>query len=106
MKRAGSIAEAYSKNVVNVLTFGPSGAQEVLLEVKFAEVDRSAVSQSESICFRPVWERPLARPAPDNMADSEFRESRTLSACRPLPLRINDPHFRFADGSFSTTPAD
>jgi len=45
MKRAGSIAEAYSKNVVNVLTFGPSGAQEVLLEVKFAEVDRSAVSQ-------------------------------------------------------------
>jgi len=45
MKRAGSIAEAYSKNVVNVLTFGPSGAQEVLLEVKFAEVDRSSVSQ-------------------------------------------------------------
>ncbi len=44
-KRAGMIAEAYSKNVVNVLTFGPVGAQEVLLEVKFAEVDRSALSQ-------------------------------------------------------------
>jgi pilus assembly protein CpaC len=44
-KRAGLIAEAYSKNVVNVLTFGPVGAQEVLLEVKFAEVDRSAVTQ-------------------------------------------------------------
>jgi len=44
-KRAGLIAAAYSKNVVNVLTFGPVGAQEVLLEVKFAEVDRSAVSQ-------------------------------------------------------------
>src|SRR4051794_8548906 len=44
-KRAGMIAEAYSKNVVNVLTFGPVGAQEVLLEVKFAEVDRSAVTQ-------------------------------------------------------------
>ena len=39
------IAEAYSKNVVNVLTFGPVGAQEVLLEVKFAEVDRSALTQ-------------------------------------------------------------
>jgi pilus assembly protein CpaC len=39
------IAEAYSKNVVNVLTFGPVGAQEVLLEVKFAEVDRSAITQ-------------------------------------------------------------
>jgi pilus assembly protein CpaC len=44
-KRAGMIAEAYSKNVVNVLTFGPVGAQEVLLEVKFAEVDRAAVIQ-------------------------------------------------------------
>lgn len=44
-KHAAAIASAYSKNVVNVLTFGPVGAQEVLLEVKFAEVDRSALSQ-------------------------------------------------------------
>jgi pilus assembly protein CpaC len=44
-KRAEAIAGAYSKNVVNVLTFGPTGAQEVLLQVKFAEVDRSATSQ-------------------------------------------------------------
>src|SRR3984893_15935587 len=50
-KRAGMIAEAYSKNVVNVLTFGPVGAQEVLLEVKFAEVDRSAVTQLGSNFF-------------------------------------------------------
>jgi pilus assembly protein CpaC len=40
-KKAGQVAEAYSKNIVNVLTFGPVGAQEVLLQVKFAEVDRS-----------------------------------------------------------------
>ncbi|MGB7025343.1 MAG: type II and III secretion system protein family protein, partial [Candidatus Acidiferrales bacterium] len=44
-KRAGELASAYSKNVVNVLTFGPVGSQEVLLEVKFAEVDRSAMTQ-------------------------------------------------------------
>src|SRR5438270_11229801 len=44
-KRAGMIAEAYSSKVVNVLTFGPLGAQEVLLEVKFAEVDRSALAE-------------------------------------------------------------
>ena len=44
-KRAGMIAQAYSKNVVNVLTFGPVGTQEVLLQVKFAEVDRTAVQQ-------------------------------------------------------------
>ena len=44
-KRAGMIAEAYTHNVVNVLSYGPVGAQEVLLEVKFAEVDRSAMTQ-------------------------------------------------------------
>ena len=49
-KRAAMIAEAYSKNVVNVLTFGPVG-QEVLLEVKFAEVDRSAVTQLGVNCL-------------------------------------------------------
>src|SRR6266403_2729348 len=51
--RAGKIAEAYSKNVVNVLTFGPVGAQEVLLEVKFAEVDRSAITQLGINVFAP-----------------------------------------------------
>jgi pilus assembly protein CpaC len=44
-KRAGELASAYSPKVVNVLTFGPVGAQEVLLQVKFAEVDRSAITQ-------------------------------------------------------------
>ena len=44
-KRAGELASAYSPKVVNVLTFGPVGAQEVLLQVKFAEVDRTALNQ-------------------------------------------------------------
>src|SRR5450755_1568901 len=44
-KHAGALASAYSRNVVNVLTFGPVGAEEVMLEVKFAEVDRSALNQ-------------------------------------------------------------
>jgi pilus assembly protein CpaC len=44
-KRAGELASAYSPKVVNVLTFGPVGAQEVLLQVKFVEVDRSAMTQ-------------------------------------------------------------
>ena len=44
-KRAGDLASAYSPKVVNVLTFGPVGSQEVLLQVKFAEVDRSALTQ-------------------------------------------------------------
>ncbi|MGH9510768.1 MAG: type II and III secretion system protein family protein [Terriglobales bacterium] len=52
-KRAGQIAAAYSKNVVNVLTFGPVGSQEVLLEVKFAEVDRTAVTQLGANFFSP-----------------------------------------------------
>ena len=44
-KRAALIAQAYSKSVVNVLSFGPVGAQEILLEVKFADVDRAATIQ-------------------------------------------------------------
>jgi pilus assembly protein CpaC len=44
-KHAGALATAYTKNVVNVLTFGPVGADEVLLEVRFAEVDRTALTQ-------------------------------------------------------------
>jgi len=44
-KRAEQLAAAYSPRVVNVLTFGPVGAQEVLLQVKFAEVDRTAITQ-------------------------------------------------------------
>jgi pilus assembly protein CpaC len=43
--RAASIASAYSRSVINVLTYGAQGAQEVLLEVHFAEVDRSTLLQ-------------------------------------------------------------
>src|SRR6266536_5083169 len=53
VKHAGALASAYSKNVVNVLTFGPVGAEEVLLEVKFAEVDRTAVTQLGTNLFMP-----------------------------------------------------
>jgi pilus assembly protein CpaC len=52
-KRAEMIAAAYSKNVVNVLTFGPVGAQEVLVQVKFAEVDRTAALQLGANYFTP-----------------------------------------------------
>src|SRR5947209_10565377 len=44
-KRAGELASAYSPKIINVLTFGPVGAQEVLIQVKLAEVDRSALTQ-------------------------------------------------------------
>jgi len=52
-KHAGALASAYTKNVVNVLTFGPVGAEEVLLEVRFAEVDRTAVTQLGANLFMP-----------------------------------------------------
>jgi pilus assembly protein CpaC len=43
--RAEKIAQAYSPNVVNVLTSGPVGSQEIRLKVTFAEVDRTALTQ-------------------------------------------------------------
>jgi pilus assembly protein CpaC len=52
-QRAEKIAQAYSTRVVNVLTFEPEGAQEILLEVKFAEVDRTAATQYGVNIFVP-----------------------------------------------------
>ncbi len=52
-KQAAMVAETYSKNVVNMLTFGVPAGQEVLLQVKFAEVDRSAVTQLGVNLFTP-----------------------------------------------------
>jgi pilus assembly protein CpaC len=51
--RAQLIAEAYTSKVVNALTYGPVGAQEILLEVKFADVDRSATIQLGANFFTP-----------------------------------------------------
>lgn len=51
--RAGLIAQAYSAKVVNVLTSGPVGSQEVLLKVTFAEVDRTALTQLGANLFLP-----------------------------------------------------
>jgi len=52
-KHAGLVAAAYAKNVINVLTFGPVGSQEVMLEVRFAEVDRLAAIQLGANLFAP-----------------------------------------------------
>jgi pilus assembly protein CpaC len=51
--RAAAVASAYSGKVINALTSGPVGSQEVLLEVKFAEVDRTAVEQIGFNFFSP-----------------------------------------------------
>jgi Flp pilus assembly secretin CpaC len=50
-KRAGMIADAYSKNVVNVLTFGPVGAQEIL-EVRGSGPHGSDSAWDQSLCPR------------------------------------------------------
>src|SRR5207245_4481883 len=42
-KHAGMVAGAYSKNVIKVLSFGPVGAQEIILEWSFASVNRPSV---------------------------------------------------------------
>lgn len=51
--RAEKIALAYSTKVVNVLTSGPVGSQEILLKVTFAEVDRTALTQLGVNLFLP-----------------------------------------------------
>src|SRR6266446_3176655 len=82
-KRAGMIAEAYSKNVVNVLTFGPVGAQEVLLEVKFAEVDRTAVTQLGINLFAPGLGNTIAQ--------TQTGQFGTITTTHPAPTIVTTP---------------
>jgi pilus assembly protein CpaC len=89
-KRAGMIADAYSKNVVNVLTFGPVGAQEVLLEVKFAEVDRTAVTQLGINLFAPGLGNTIAQTQ-----TGQFGSITTTrpSSTTPTPPTVNISDF-------------
>jgi pilus assembly protein CpaC len=82
-KRAGMIADAYSKNVVNVLTFGPVGAQEILLEVKFAEVDRTAVTQLGVNLFAPG--------IGNTVAQTQTGQFGTITTTRPAPTTTTTP---------------
>lgn len=59
--RVQAVAQAYSANVVNVISFGATGAQEVLLEVKFAEVDRTALVQLGANIFSTGAGRTIGR---------------------------------------------
>ena len=82
-KRAGMIADAYSKNVVNVLTFGPVGAQEILLEVKFAEVDRTAVTQLGINLFAPG--------IGNTIAQTQTGQFGTITTTQPAPTVTTTP---------------
>jgi pilus assembly protein CpaC len=98
-KRAGQIADAYAKgNVVNVLTFGPVGADEVLLQVKFAEVDRSAALQLGVNFFVPSAGNTTANTTTGQFGGTSIATSTTTttttnnvttSQTTPTPPTIN-----------------
>jgi pilus assembly protein CpaC len=98
-KRAGQIADAYAKgNVVNVLTFGPVGADEVLLQVKFAEVDRSAALQLGVNFFLPSAGNTTANTTTGQFGGTSIATSTTTttttnnvttSQTTPTPPTIN-----------------
>jgi len=80
-KRAGQIAEAYAKgNVVNVLTFGPVGAEEVLLQVKFAEVDRTAALQLGVNFFVPSAGHTTATTTTGQFGGTSISTSSTVTS--------------------------
>jgi pilus assembly protein CpaC len=97
-KHAGAIASAYSKNVVNVLNFNPVGAQEVLLEVKFAEVDRTAVVQLGANLFMPGLGNTVALSQTGqfgslnvtNQAQSTNSNGTTTTVTTPPTVHISD----------------
>ena len=108
-KRAGMIAEAYSKNVVNVLTFGPVGAQEVLLEVKFAEVDRSAITQLGINIFMPGLGNTIATSQTGQFGSVQIHNTATTTQTTalpaPRPLQLHHPLRRSPTFSICLLPA-
>lgn len=88
-KRAEAIAGAYSSRVVDALTFGPVGAQEVLLQVKFAEVDRSALTQAGINLFSTGAFRTLG-----NVSTGQFGSERVGS----LSDAFNNTPVPYPDG--------
>jgi pilus assembly protein CpaC len=88
-KRAGMIAEAYSKTVVNVLTFGPQGSQEVLLQVKFAEVDRNALTQLGVNILSTGALKTIA-----NTTTQQFGQSSAVQITDAIPVKtVPQPNF-------------
>ena len=92
-KRAGMIADAYSKNVVNVLTFGPVGAQEVLLEVKFAEVDRTATTQLGINLFAPGLGNTIAQTQTGQFGSITTTRPSSTPNTTPNPPTVNISDF-------------
>src|SRR3989440_7768436 len=92
-KRAGMIADAYSKNVVNVLTFGPVGAQEILLEVKFAEVDRTATTQLGINLFAPGLGNTIAQTQTGQFGTITTTRPTSTSTTTPNPPTVNISDF-------------
>lgn len=84
-KRAELIAAAYSKSVVNVLTFGPVGAQEVLLQVKFAEVDRSALTEAGINLFSTGAFRTLGNVSTGQFGGEKFGTLNDTFGNTPVP---------------------
>src|SRR5205807_1113554 len=88
-KRAGMIAEAYSSKVVNVLTFGPVGAQEVLLEVKFAEVDRSALTELGANLFSTGITNTIGSTTTGQFSGPKFGNLTDTSPSPGVPITSN-----------------
>ena len=104
-KHAGALASAYSKNVVNVLTFGPVGADEVLLEVKFAEVDRTALTQLGINMFSTGSGNTIGTVTTGPVRGRHARrDSRRRPAARARLQRPTPPPSRTFSTSFSLTP--
>jgi pilus assembly protein CpaC len=92
-KHAGALAAAYSKNVVNVLTFGPVGAEEVLLQVRFAEVDRTALTQLGLNLFSTGSGNTIGSTTTGQFGGAHFdplTDSRGSSAPSPTTTTISD----------------
>src|SRR5690349_6183284 len=88
-KRAGQIAEAYSKNVVNVLTFGPVGAQKCCWKLNSPKSTGQRRPSLASTSSRPEQRiRSAQSPRANSGASVSSKSKTTLAGAIPRFRRI------------------
>ena len=92
----GKMAAAYSAGVVNSLTVAPIHEQQILLEVKFAEVDRTRIQQYGVNLFSPSIGNTIAAVTTGQFAPPALSTNGSSSSTATGTINVSDPLNIFA----------
>jgi pilus assembly protein CpaC len=92
----GKMAASYSGGVVNSLTVAPVHEQQVLLEVKFAEVDRTKIQQFGINIFGPGVGNTIAAVTTGQFSPPQLTTTASSGSSATGSINVQDPLNIFA----------